>query len=91
MTKYTVSCFSPPNALKIDKEDRVEVEGWLNKENIRAERIQNLTKEGPTCQCGTPKVIEFIPGLPKLVTKKGVVTKVIITGESIQFGLQTDE
>ncbi len=91
MTKYTVSCYSPPNALKIDKEDRVEVEGWLNKENIRAERIQNLTKEGPTYQCGPPKVIEFIPGFPKLVTKRGVVTEVIITGESIQFGLQTDK
>ena len=91
MTKYTVSCFSPPNALKIDKEDRVEVEGWLNKENIRAERIQNLTKKGPICQCKPPKAKELIPRLPKWVTKKGVVTKVIITRESIQFGLQTDE
>jgi hypothetical protein len=91
MTKYTVSCFSPPAALKIDKGDLVEVEGWLNKEKIRAERIQNLKKKGPTCQCGTPKALERISGLPELVTKKGVVTQVIITGESIQFELRTDE
>ncbi|MGD8546023.1 MAG: hypothetical protein PVH12_07595 [Candidatus Bathyarchaeota archaeon] len=91
MKEYTIGCFAPPNALKIDKGNLVEVEGWLKKDYIRAERIQNLTKKGPTCLCGKPKVKKLVPGLPKLVTKKGVVTKVIITGESIEFGLQTDE
>jgi len=91
MVLYTVSCYSPPSALKIERGDRVKVEGWLKKENIRAEKIENLSKRGPLCQCGTPKVMELITGFPELVTKTGTVKKVIITGESIQFELETSE
>jgi len=35
--------------------------------------------------------MELITGFPELVTKTGTVKKVIITGESIQFELETSE
>lgn len=93
MPLYIVSCYSPPSALKIKREDAVKVEGWMQKENIRAEEIENLTEKGPTCQCESPplKGLEIMIGIPKWVTKKGTVKKVIVTKESIQFELETDE
>jgi len=89
MASYTVSCYSPPSALKIERGNTVKVEGWMRKQNIRAERIENLTEKGPICQCGVPKVMEFL--VPKWVTKTGTVKKVVITTESIEFELHTSE
>lgn len=91
MALYTVSCYSPPSALKIKREDSVKVEGWMQKKNIRADRIENLTERGVTYQCGIPKAMELITGFPEHVTKTGTVKKVTITTESIEFELESSE
>lgn len=91
MASYTVSCYSPPSALKIKVGESVKVEGWLKKKNIRADRIENLTERGVTYECGVPKLMELITGLPESVTKTGTVKKVTITTESIEFELESSE
>lgn len=91
MTLYIVSCYSPPSALKIKTGDTVNVEGWMQKENIRADRIENLTNKGVTYECGVPKVLEFLTGLPKYVSETGTVKKVNISSESIQFEFESSK
>ena len=44
MKKYFVTCYSPPSALKIKKNDNVKVEGSLNNETARI-RAKRITKE----------------------------------------------
>ena len=93
MTTYTVSCYSPPAALKIKNKDTVQVEGLLNKKtkNILASSIKNLAESGPICRCGTPKITDFLPSIPQYVTKTGTVKNYTIGGQSIQFELETTE
>lgn len=91
MKKYTVICHYPSEPLTIEMDDLVEVEGWLEKGNIRVAKITNLNREELEFQCGTPIAAEFTPGFPKWVIKKGVVTKVIIGSKFIQFDIKTDE
>ena len=88
MARYIVGCYSPPSALKIKPGDKVKVEGWMQKEKIRAESIENLTESGPSCRCGTPKVMELIIGIPGWVEKTGIVDRVTMTSDSIEFELE---
>jgi len=85
--KYTVSCYSPPSALKIKSGDSVRVKGWGSAKNIRADTITNITKNGPVCQCGTVPRGIVERKLPERVDKKGTVGKVVQSNEGIEFDL----
>ena len=80
-SKYIVSCFSPPNALVIESGQEVKVEGWKRGNKILAKNIMNITKNGPTCNCGdVPKAL-----LGEKVTLKGKVSNVKYSSEGVQF------
>jgi hypothetical protein len=92
-SKYIVSCYSPPPQLKIENGQTVEVSGWKKKtENkVRAKCITNITKNGPTCDCGMPtKEIEKPTKalLLEEVTKKGKVSNVRFSADGVQFDLE---
>ena len=88
MARYIVGCYSPPSALKINPGNTVKVEGWMQKGKIRAESIENLTESGPSCRCGAPKVMELITGFPEWIEKTGIVGRVTVTSDSIEFELE---
>jgi hypothetical protein len=85
-SKYVVSCYSPPSQLAIDNGDTVEVRVKKKTGNkVVAGCITNITKKGPTCDCGAPlKAL-----LAEEVTLKGKVSNVkFIPGMGVQFDLE---
>jgi len=94
MTRYTVSCFSPPSNLSIKKGDKVSVKGRLRANNVLAESVENLTGRGPICRCGSPRVSEKdtymrLKILPEWIEKKGIVRSVTVTDSGIIFEMET--
>jgi hypothetical protein len=95
MTRYSVSCFSPPSSLSIKKGDKVRVKGRGRANNILAESIENLTGKGPICRCGSPKYISGkdtymqLKILPEWVEKMGVVKSVTVSDIGITFEMET--
>jgi hypothetical protein len=90
-SKYVVSCYSPPPQLEIENGQTVEVSGWKTGNKVRAKCITNITKKGPTCDCGMPvKEIEE-PTKARLleeVTKKGKASNVRFSADGVQFDLE---
>jgi hypothetical protein len=85
-SKYVVSCYSPPGELKIDSGDTVEVRVKTKTGNkVLAASITNITKNGPTCNCGMPlKAL-----LAQEVPLKGKVSNVkFFSGMGVQFDLE---
>ena len=85
MTILTVSCYSPPGALKIKKGDKVKVVGWINEKNMRAETIEIIADNGAIFHCGIPEVKLLLD------TKIGIVKRVEYTSESTEFNLEVIE
>jgi hypothetical protein len=92
--KYVVSCFAPPNQLKIESGQTVKVEGWKTKNNVLAKSIVNVTKSGPTCNCGpVPKALSKEKALiGEKVTLKGKVSNIQYSSDppGVQFDLETE-
>jgi hypothetical protein len=86
--KYIVSCYSPPSELKIESGQTVKVEGWNTRNNILARSIINVTKSGPTCNCGRP-VMKALIGVK--VALKGKVSNIRWSSDGVQFDLETEE
>src|SRR2546425_6503892 len=76
-----VTCFSPPGALVIKDGDRLQVDGYQAGNNVRATRIQNLSKKGPTCNCSIPP---SILSTQQFVGKAG---KIVVDSSFIEFDL----
>jgi hypothetical protein len=86
--KYIVSCYSPPNQLEIKSGQIARVEGWKTGNKIRAISIINMTKNGPTCNCGLPaKAL-----IAEKVTLIGKVSNIRYSSEpsGVQFDLETE-
>jgi len=95
MTRYTVSCFGPPSQLKIKRCDEVNVTGWANEKtkNMLADSIENLTEQGPTCECERPTLKAMQEMKMKRISaewteKKGTVGHVTVSSEFIEFELE---
>ena len=88
-TKYTVTCYSPPSSLHIKSGDTAEVEGYRRKNNIRADSIVNITKNGSKCLCEHPKALAALLG--ENVTVKGKVSNVQQSSDFVQFDLETEQ
>ena len=86
MTKYSVSCFSPPTDLTIKQGDKVKVKGWMRANRILAESIENLTKSGPICHCGGPPKVAIFP---KRVEKIGIVRSKTVRASGIVLEIET--
>ncbi len=84
-SKYVVSCFSPPNELKIDNGDNADVGVRTKRGNkVVAACITNNTKKGQTCTCGVPA-----RALLAEEVLKGKVSNVkFISGMGVQFDLE---
>jgi len=84
-SKYVVSCYSPPNELKIDNGDDVDVRVRTRRGNkVVAAHITNKTKKGQTCTCGEPA-----RALLAEEVLKGKVSNVkFISGLGVQFDLE---
>ena len=85
MTKYSVSCFSPPADLSLEKGDKVRVKGRMRANRILAESVENLTKSGPICHCGGPPRAAI---LPKRVEKIGIVRSITVTASGKAFEME---
>jgi hypothetical protein len=90
-SKYVVSCYSPPSQLKIENGQTVEVRGWKGKtgNKVRAKCITNITKKGPTCDCGAPpRALLAEELLAEEVTLKGKASNVRFSSDGVQFDLE---
>jgi len=68
----------------------VKVEGWMRKEKIRAESIENISESGPSCRCSTPPYMQFLTmPLPQWTVKTGIVGRVNVATDSLEFELET--
>jgi len=83
-SKYVVSCYSPPSHLAIENGQTVEVRGWKTGNKVRAKCITNITKKGPTCDCGMPPRAL----LAEEVTLKGKASNVRFSSDGVQFDLE---
>jgi hypothetical protein len=90
VSKYTVTCFSPPSQLTVKSGQIVEVEGWKANDKIRAKSITNVTENGPMCNCGpVPKArLKLIGEKTKI---KGTASKVQYDAEFVQFDIETEK
>jgi len=86
LQKLTVSCAKPPSELKIERGDRLRVQGTKYGQRITAKTIQNLTKGSPECGC---EVGIGIMVLPEEVDLTGVAKSVKVSKEYIQFEFET--
>jgi len=84
-SKCVVSCYSPPNELKIDNGDDVDVRVRTRTGNrVVAAGITNNTKSKLTCTCGVPaKAL-----LAEEVLKGKVSNVKFISGLGVQFDLE---
>ena len=86
-TKYTVTCYGPPSSLEVKSGQIVEVQGYRNGNNILANSVVNITKEGPRCLCQMPKPLA---ARGKNVTERGKVSNVQQSADFVQFDLETE-
>ena len=88
--RYVVSCFAPPNQLEIAPGQTVKVDGWKRKNKIRATSVTNVSKKGPTCNCGIPP--KALIGLGEKAMLEGIVSNIQhFSGLGVKFDLETNE
>jgi len=105
MKEYTVDCWDIKKST-VQVGDTAYVEGqtsWFgNSTLIKADKIVNKTRNGPTCECGEPdlntkmKIGEAETSLKtkiftKDIKKTGVVTEVTETEDGFWFKMEVDE